>query len=71
MTASFPYLADTRPHLDAAELLAMFGAEAATEAAARAVRSRTLGNHLHFCRWRQVERLIAVLDNGHAAGTIH
>lgn len=71
MTASYPYLADTRPHLDAAELLAVFGAEAATEAAARAARSRTLGNHLHFCRWRQVERLIAVLDVERAAGTIH
>lgn len=68
---SLPYLADTRPHLDAAELLTLFGAEAATEAAARAARSRTLGNHVHFCRWRQVERLIAVLDTGAAAGTVH
>ena len=71
MTSSAPYLADTRPHDDAALLLARFGAFAADEAAVRAERSRTLGNHLHFCRWRQVARLLALLGAEHATDTIH
>ncbi|WP_419807255.1 hypothetical protein [Sphingomonas sp.] len=71
MTTPPAYLAHTRPHLDAAELLTLFGTHAAGEAAARAARSRVLGNHLHFCRWRQVERLLAVLDTEHATGTVH
>lgn len=66
-----PYLADTRPHADAVQLLAQFGAKAGAEASARADRSRQLGNHLHFCRWRQVARLIAMLRARHATGTIH
>lgn len=66
-----PYLAATRPHADATHLLATFGDEAVTEARARASESRRVGNHLHFCRWRQVERLIEVLQAGHASGTIH
>jgi hypothetical protein len=66
-----PYLAQHRPHRDAADLLALFGPAAAAEAAARADRSRTLGNHLHFCRWREVGRLLALLDTDSAAGTIH
>ena len=71
MTSTAPYLAHTRPHLDAAELTALFGDAAAQEASARAERSRALGNHLHFCRWRQVERLLATLDTAHATGTVH
>ena len=66
-----PYLAATRPHQDAADLLALFGPFAVDEAAARAARSRTLGNHLHFCRWREVGRLLALLDTDEVSGTIH
>ena len=66
-----PYLADTRPLDDAALLLARFGEAAADEAAARAVRARALGNHLHFCRWRQVGRLLAVLGTERAMGVLH
>ena len=66
-----PYLAATRPHHDAAELLTLFGAAAADEAAARAERSRSLGNHLHFCRWREVGRMIATLQRGRVAETLH
>lgn len=65
------FLADTRPHQDAAELLILFGSAAAGEAAGRAARSRALGNHLHFCRWRQVERLLGVLEGEMAMGTVH
>ncbi|HEX8553314.1 MAG TPA: hypothetical protein VF695_01280 [Sphingomonas sp.] len=65
------FVASRRDVVDAADLLAAFGPAAPTEAAARANRSRTLGNHIHFCRWRQVERLIAVLASHEATGTIH
>ena len=56
---------------DAALLMEQFGAEAGLEASERAARSRTLGNHIHFARWRQVERLIDVLASDGAVGTIH
>jgi hypothetical protein len=66
-----PYIADARAAADAADLIAAFGAAAATEAAARADRSRDLGNHIHFCRWRQIERLIVILAADQATGTVH
>jgi hypothetical protein len=66
-----PYIADARAAADAADLIAVFGAAAATEAAARADRSRDLGNHIHFCRWRQIERLIVILAADQATGTVH
>lgn len=62
---------DRRAFDDAAQLMADFGKHAAFEAAARAERSRGLGNHIHFCRWRQVERLIATLSHTDAVGSIH
>jgi len=66
-----PYIADAREAADAADLIAAFGTAAATEAAARADRSRDLGNHIHFCRWRQIERLIVILAADQATGTVH
>lgn len=66
-----PYLAATRPHRDAADLLATYGPHAAEEAAARAERSRQLGNHVHFCRWREVGRMIATLGRGRVSETLH
>ena len=65
------YLAD-RSSVDAAqELMANFGDDAGFEAAARADKSRDLGNHVHFCRWRQIERLIVLMSQGRAVGTVH
>jgi hypothetical protein len=65
------YLAD-RSSVDAAqELMATFGDDAGFEAAARADKSRDLGNHVHFCRWRQIERLIVLMSQGRAVGTVH
>ena len=55
----------------AADMIETFGPSAADEAAARAHRSRDMGNHIHFCRWRQIERLIDVLSCDEAFGTIH
>lgn len=66
-----PYLTDRREVAKAAELIARFGEYAGAEAAARADRSRDIGNHLHFCRWRQIERLIVLLALTHAVGTVH
>lgn len=65
------YLSDAGHVADAAELIATFGDSAGIEAATRANRSREIGNHLHFCRWRQVGRLIEVLASPEAFGTIH
>ena len=66
-----PYLSDRKSYEDAAELMAIFGDNAGYEAAARADRSRDLGNHIHFCRWRQIERLIVLMSQGRAVGTVH
>lgn len=51
--------------------MSMFGDNAGYEAAARADRSRDLGNHIQFCHWRQIERLIVLLTHEGALGTIH
>jgi hypothetical protein len=65
------FLAD-RSSVDAAQdLIATFGEEAGIEAALRADKSRDLGNHLHFCRWRQIERLIVLMSVECAVGTVH
>lgn len=65
------YLADAGHVTDAAELIAVFGESAGIEASLRAGRSRDIGNHIHFCRWRQVERLIELLASHEVAGTVH
>jgi len=66
------YLPDAAAAADAAELIARFGDHAALEAAARANRSRGLGNVIHFCRWRQIERMILLLTSPDLAdATVH
>lgn len=67
---SYPYL-DRREVAEAAELIRQFGEDAGGEAAARADRSRDRGNHIHFCRWRQIERLVVLLSIPRAVGTVH
>ncbi|MDF7774970.1 hypothetical protein P1X14_06920 [Sphingomonas sp. AOB5] len=66
-----PYLADAGQVADAAELILMFGEEAGFEAASRADRSRGLGNTIHYCRWRQIERLVMLMSAEEAVGTVH
>jgi hypothetical protein len=66
-----PYLPNRKSYDDAAELIARFGDDAGYEAAIRADRSRDLGNHIHFCHWRQIERLIVVLACDQPLGTVH
>jgi hypothetical protein len=66
------YLSDASAAAEAAELIARFGIHAASEAAARADRSRDLGNVVHFCRWREIERMIDLLSaSSPADATIH
>ena len=66
-----PYLGDVREVADANELIRAFGESAGSEAAARADRSRDVGNHIHFCRWRQIERLVLLMSMPRAIGTVH
>lgn len=66
-----PYVADRATLLQATQLLAEYGHDAALEAAARADSSRDRGNVVHFCRWRQIERLVVLLAEPVARGTVH
>ncbi|HVF36499.1 MAG TPA: hypothetical protein VNA29_00980 [Sphingomicrobium sp.] len=56
---------------DAALLLETYGDDAGFEAAARAERSRDQGNVIHFCHWRQIERVIVSLSEREVRGTVH
>ena len=66
-----PYLSSRKSFEDAQELISRFGDNAGFEAAARADSSRDLGNHIHFCHWRQIERLIILLAADDVVGTVH
>ena len=55
----------------ATDLIARFGEHARLEAAARASQSRSLGNVIHFCHWRQIERAIEMLSGEEVTGTVH
>lgn len=66
-----PYVAGRAALADAEMLIRAFGDAAEDEAATRADRSRDVGNHLHFCHWRQIERLLGWLNTERAIGTIH
>jgi hypothetical protein len=66
-----PFVADRASALDAARLLAELGDDAAAAAAARADESRGQGNVIHFCRWRQIERLIGVMADAASEQTRH
>jgi hypothetical protein len=56
---------------DASDLIERYGDDAGFEAAARAERSRDLGNVVRFCHWRQIERVIATLSCDEVRGTVH
>lgn len=68
---NIPYLSSRKSYDDAAELIALFGDNAGYEAGARADRSRDRGNVIHFCHWRQIERMIVLLTHDGPLGTIH
>ncbi|HEY9553457.1 hypothetical protein [Allosphingosinicella sp.] len=65
------HVADRAAFIEASDLIAEFGELAAIEAANRADRSRSLGNVIHFCHWRHVERTIEMLRGEDVTGTIH
>jgi len=67
----FPFVADRQSVIEADALIADYGNQAADEAANRAADSRERGNVLMFCRWRQIERLIAMLSDPDARDTVH
>ena len=65
------HVPDRQALADATDLMAMYGEHACYEAAARAESSRNVGNVVHYCRWRQIERTIAMLSTEDVVGTIH
>jgi hypothetical protein len=65
------HLPDRAALAEATTLLEAFGELAQIEAAQRADRSRALGNVIHFCHWRQIERTIAMLAAEEVTGTVH
>ena len=67
----YVHLPDRAALAEASELIDRFGAFAAPEARLRADRSRDLGNVIHFCRWRQIERMIDMLGDPTVAGSVH
>jgi hypothetical protein len=56
---------------EAAQLIERFGPYAGSEAALRADRSRDLGNFIHFCRWREVARMIELIRDDAVTGPVH
>ena len=66
-----PFIAGRLALAEASELIDRFGDHAGLEAATRAERSRDAGNVLHFCHWRQIERVIATLSSDEVRGTVH
>jgi hypothetical protein len=56
---------------EAARLIERFGDHAGSEAALRADRSRDLGNFIHFCRWREVGRMIELIRDEAVTGPVH
>ena len=66
-----PFLTDRAAVDDAHALSLVQGEEAGVAAAARAEQYRVLGNHVHFARWRQIERLITYLAVEDILDTVH
>jgi hypothetical protein len=64
------FLAGDAAFSDAAELIERFGPHACDEAKLRASRSRDLGNVIHFCHWREIERMIEALSLEGASGPL-
>jgi hypothetical protein len=67
----FPLYLEPRDVQEAEILMANYGKAAGLEAAERAEASRNVGNHINFCRWRQIERLVILLSLETSLGTLH
>jgi hypothetical protein len=68
---NFPFVSGRSAAEDALSLLANFGDFAGQEAAQRADAARDIGNHINFCHWRQIERLVVMLGTPQILGTVH
>jgi hypothetical protein len=68
---SHVHVPDRKALSEATDLIALYGEHAVYEAASRAESSRSLGNVIHYCRWRQIERTIVMLSVEDAIGTVH
>lgn len=66
-----PLFVEPRDVSEAQLLMAHYGDSAGLEASERAEASRNIGNHLAYCRWRQIERLVIMLSLQSSIGTIH
>jgi hypothetical protein len=66
-----PLFVQPKDVVEAEALISDFGKEAGLEAAERAEASRNIGNHIQYCRWRQIERLIIMLSVETTLGTVH
>lgn len=66
-----PYLSNRQSYEDAARLIEEFGDRAGHEALLRADAGRDMGNHITFCHWRQIERMILVMSIDKPIGTVH
>ena len=66
-----PVFIDTTDYADAEALMRNYGEEAGLEAANRADKSRAVGNHIHYCKWRQVERMCVLMSIDQSLGTVH
>lgn len=63
---------DGRTSVEEANLLiAAFGEDAVMEAATRADQFRDAGDLTAFCRWRQIERAIELLQLEDVVGELH
>ena len=56
---------------DASALMDAHGGEATDVAARRARESRSKDNIVRYCHWRQIERVITVLESPDRRGMIH
>ncbi len=56
---------------EATDLIARFGEHAQMEAASRASHSRSIGNVVRFCHWRQIGRTIEMLSGAEVTGTVN
>jgi hypothetical protein len=65
------HLADRSALAEATSLIDRFGEYAPSEAARLAGESREAGNVIHFCRWRQIERMIEMLRDEAVSGAVH
>ena len=64
------FCADRTAFADASDLIDVYGDAARDEAKQRASRSRELGNVVHFCRWREIDRLIGAMTRETSAGLL-